>query len=295
MTATAKVENINIVCDRSTPALSKLFESISRITTLPVAAQRIMQLSADRSASATDLLSVVEGDPVLAARVLRRVNSAFYGLPNKVEDLRNAVNLLGFREIRNLALTVYLARTFDGESEYRHYSRQGLWQHCTSVAHVARLISTSCKLESPDEAYLAGLLHDLGLILLDQYLPKYLHQIVDLVSEGADTCQAERALLPFDHAQLGAYVATQWNFPAAVIAAARYHHQPLDAPSDYQTMASIIAVANYLCHRAGVTSLGTQNHFAPSDAIFSQLELDQSQLEQLWEQLQDALENSPAL
>mgnify|MGYP002624208582 CR=1 FL=1 len=292
MSALAKSEPIVVIDAEATPALAKLFSRISQVTTLPAAAQRIMELASDQSSNTSDLLKAVEGDPVLAAQVLRRVNSAFYGLRNRVDDLRSAIALLGFREIRNLALTVYLSRMFDSTSKYRGFSREGLWQHSVAVAHAARLISVTCRRESPDEAYLAGLLHDTGLILLDQYMAKYLMQVIDQVSEGAQTCDAEHQVLPFDHTLLGAYVATQWSFPAGVIAAIRYHHQPLEAPSDYRQIASITTIANYLCHRAGVSSLGTQNAFAPSEKVFATLSLDQTQLAEIWEQLQEALQSS---
>ena len=292
MSALPQTEAVSIIDSDTTPALAKLFERVGQLTTLPAAAQRIMQLVSDQGSTTADLLSAVEGDPVLAAQVLRRVNSAFYGLRNRVGDLRSAISLLGFREIRNLALTVYMSRMFDGSSEYRGFSREGLWKHCVAVAHASRLISLTCRRESPDEAYLAGLLHDMGLILLDQYMGKYLMQIVDGVSEGKPTTEAERDVLPFDHTLLGAYVATQWNFPASVIAATRYHHEPLAAPSSFQQMAATVAVGNYLCHRAGITSLGTQNTFAPNDDVFSVLKLEQAQLASIWDQLQEALASS---
>ena len=289
MSALVKTESIHIIDADAAPALARLFERIGQLATLPAAAQRIMQLVSDQSANTTDLLAAVEGDPVLAAQVLRRVNSAFYGLRNRVDDLRSAISLLGFREIRNLALTVYMSRMFDSGNEYRGFSRQQLWQHSVGVAHASRLISLTCRRESPDEAYLAGLLHDIGLILLDQYMAKHLMQVVDLVIEGKPTCEAEREVLPFDHTLLGSYLAMQWSFPTSVIAATRYHHEPLTAPGDHRQMTAIVAVADYLCHRAGVSSLGTQNTFAPDDRIFSVLKLEQAQLATVWDQLQEAL------
>ena len=292
MSALPQTSSLQIIDAEATPALSKLFERIGSLTTLPAAAQRIMQLVADQSSNTSDLLAAVEGDPVLAAQVLRRVNSAFYGLRNRVDDLRSAISLLGFREIRNLALTVYMSRMFNGNSEYRGFTREGLWKHCVAVAHASRLISLTCRRESPDEAYLAGLLHDMGLILLDQYMGKHMMQIVDLITEGKPTCEAERAIIPFDHTLLGAYVATQWNFPKSVIAATRYHHDPLEAPTEFAQMTATVAVANYLCHRAGVSSLGTQNTYAPSDEVFALLKLEQAQLASIWDQLQEALASS---
>lgn len=290
MVAARQSDSIDLVDAAATPALAKLFHRMGELTTLPAAAQRIMQLVADSSSSATDLLAAVEGDPVLAAKVIRRVNSAFYGLRNKVRDLRSAINLLGFREIRNLALTVYMARMFQDGSSYRNFSREGLWEHSVAVAHTARMVAKVGSGVPPEEAYLAGLLHDVGLILLEKFLPTHLFQIIDRVEEGITTCAAERECVPFDHALLGAYVATQWNFPTPVIVAIRYHHEPLEAENPHRDMAATVALANYLCSRVGYTSLGVQNVPPPSDRVLAQLELTPARLESLSETLQENLQ-----
>ncbi len=295
MSAALKTDAIDVIDPTARPALCTMFRRIGELTTLPTAAQRVMALVADASSTATDLLTVVEGDPVLAAKVLRRVNSAFYSLRNRVADLRSAISLLGFREIRNLALAVYLARMFDEGDQYRTFSRQGLWDHSVATAQAARLVATACRRDVIDEAYLAGLLHDLGLILLDRFLPKYLFQVVDRVNDGVDTCEAETQLLSFDHTQLGAFVARQWNFPSVVIAATAYHHEPLAAPADFRDMTCTVAVANYLCHRAGLSSLGVANVGPPPDEAFAHLELSPERLASVWDRFQGALHASADL
>lgn len=293
MVAAEKVATLNLVDIQATPALAKLFRRVSEMTTLPVAAQRIMQLVADANSSASDLLTAIEGDPVLAAKVLRRVNSAFYGLRSKVADLRSAISLLGYREIRNLALTVYLTRMFKEGNSYKKFSREGLWEHSVAVANASRIVARTYGSATPDEAYLAGLLHDIGLILLDQYLPRHLFQVIDLVEQGKSTCAAERELLPFDHALLGAFVATQWNFPPQVTMAIRYHHEPLAAEGPHCDMAAVVAVANYLCSRAGFTSLGYQQLSPPGDRVLAQLQLTETQFQSLGESLQETLRSTP--
>ncbi len=293
MTAAEKIATINLVDVQATPALAKLFRRVSEMTTLPVAAQRIMQLVADATSSATDLLAAVEGDPVLAAKVLRRVNSAFYGLRSKVADLRSAISLLGYREIRNLALTVYLARMFKDGNTYKKFSREALWEHSVAVANASRIVARTYGNATPDEAYLAGLLHDIGLILLDQYLPRHLFQVIDLVEQGKSTCAAERELLPFDHTLLGAYVATQWNFPPQVTLAIRYHHDPLAAEGPHRDVAALISISNYLCSRAGFTSLGVQQLSPPNGRVLAQLQMSEAQFQSLAESLQETLRSTP--
>jgi HD-like signal output (HDOD) protein len=292
MSAAVKLDDIHLIDAAATPALAKLFQRIGEMSTLPTAAQRIMQLASDESASTSDLLAAIEGDPVLAAKILRRVNSAFYGLRYKVSDLQSALSLLGFREIRNLALTVYLARNFTQGGTYRGFSREALWHHCVAVGQGARLIAKSTRRAVADEAYLAGLLHDLGLILLDRFLPQYLRQVVDRVEQGVPTCQAERELFPFDHTLLGAYVAVQWNFPSHIVAAIRYHHEPRWAPGAFREMAAVVSIANGLCARAGFHSLGPGAEPVIDDEALAVLKLSPAQLEALWKSLRDSLESS---
>lgn len=293
MTAAEKFATMNLVDVQATPALAKLFRRVSEMTTLPLSAQRILQLVADATSSANDLLAAIEGDPVLAAKVLRRVNSAFYGLRSKVADLRSAISLLGYREIRNLALTVYLARMFKDGNTYKKFTREALWEHSVAVANASRIVARTYGTAAPDEAYLAGLLHDIGLILLDQYLPRHLFQVIDLVEQGKSTCAAEQELLPFDHTLLGAYVATQWNFPPQVTLAIRYHHDPLAADGPHRDMAAVVAVSNYLCSRAGFTSLGIQQLSPPNDRVLAQLQMTEAQLQSLGESLLDTLRSTP--
>ena len=275
---------------QSRPALEKLFQRISEISSLPATAQRIVEMAEDESASGVDLLRAVEGDPALVARILRRVNSAFYGLRHNVADLQSAINLLGFREIRNLALTVHVTRLFDKPGDYRGYSRESLWDHMVAVAVVARLVSNVCQCAVPEEAYLGGLLHDMGFILLDQHLRKHFCQVVSRVDESTLTTEIEQEVFTFDHAELAAFVARKWQFAEQIVAAIRYHHYPERYEGPHQEIVFVVSAANYFCSHAGRSSLGVHNVPAPSDAVYNMLGLQQDKLSMIFEQLDAALE-----
>lgn len=275
--------------------LEKLFAKISEVSTLPTAAVRIIDVVGDEHSSAHDLLRLVESDPAVSIRVMRTVNSAFYSLRNPVANLRTAITLLGFREVRNLALTAYLSRLFKVTAGYRTYTRQGLWDHLVGVATASRLIAKATKGAPPDDAYLAGLMHDIGLLFIDQQIHKRFRQLVDALDEATPTCQIEQQLLTFDHAELGAYVTQQWRFADGLVAAIRYHHAPQLYAGDHTALVNTVALANYLCSRKGLTSLGVCNAAPLADSVFQSLNFERSELSKVWEQLEETLAHASEL
>jgi HD-like signal output (HDOD) protein len=276
-------------------ALERLFARIGDVTSLPAAAERVLLITNNENADANELCEAVQNDPVLVARILRRLNSSYYALSQKISDLKTAINLLGLREIRNLALTVFVSRSFDGDAVYGTYNRENLWAHSVGVAVASRLVARVCGLSGCEEAYIAGLLHDIGLILLDQTLRRHFQKLIDSINEQTPTYVVEARLLSFDHAMLGGFVARRWNFPDSVADAITFHHQPKGYNGPHKELVNVVAVANYLCSRAGVTSLGVHNCPPPPDEIYRGLGLDQVTLAIIWEELDGALEKASSL
>ena len=276
-------------------SLERLFRHIGSVSSLPAVGQKILSLTENEAVPAQELRDIIQTDPVLLARMLRRLNSSYYALSHKVADVRTAVNLLGVREIRNLAVTVFMSRMFEEEWSCGNYCRAGLWSHCVSVGVCARLVSRVCGRGFPEEAYVGGLLHDIGLILLDQTLRKHFMRVLQQVSPSVPTCAAEMQVLSFDHATLGGYVAQSWNFPEQIVDAITYHHHPLDYTGPHKEIVYIVPVANYLCSRAGRTSLGVQNLTAPPEEVYAGLGLDQVTLAVICTELEATLNKAEAL
>ena len=276
-------------------ALERLFARIGDVACLPAAAERVLRITDNENADADELCEAVQNDPVLVARILRRLNSSYYALSQKISDLKAAIGLLGLREIRNLALTVFVSRVFDGNAVHGVYNRENLWAHSVGVAVASRLVARVCGLAGCEEAYIAGLLHDIGLILLDQTLPRHFQKLIELLNEQTPTHVVELQMLAFDHAMLGGFVARRWNFPDSVADAIAFHHQPWCYEGQHKELVNVVAVANYLCSRAGVTSLGVHNCPPPPDEIYRGLGLDQVTLAIIWEELDAALEKASSL
>jgi HD-like signal output (HDOD) protein len=276
-------------------ALERLFARIGDVTSLPTAANKVLRLTEDENADPEKLREAIQSDPVLVARILRRLNSSYYALSHRISDLKTAISLLGIREIRNLALTVFVSRFYEGGTVHGAYKRENLWSHSVGVAVASRLVARVCGRGACEEAYIAGLLHDLGLILLDQTLRRHFYRVLDAIDENTPTHIAETRILSFDHALLGGFVARRWNFPDPVADAITFHHQPWCYSGPHKDLVQVVAVANYLCSRAGVTSLGVHNVAAPPDEVYTDLGLDQVTLAIIWDELDTALEKATSL
>ena len=138
-------------------------------------------------------------------------------------------------------------------------------------------------------------MHDLGLILLDQALRKHFYRVIDEINPETPTHIVENRLLTFDHAVLGGFVARRWNFPEQIADAITFHHQPWCYTGPHRDLCHVVAVANYLCSRAGYTSLGVHNVATPPDEVYRNLGLDQVTLAIIWDELDKTLEKASAL
>ena len=273
-------------------ALEQLFARIGEVSSLPTAAVRIINIVNDETSSANDLIEAVESDPSLAVRVLRTVNSTFYSVRNRVGNLKTAVALLGMKEVRNLALTVHVSRLFVAPGDYRTYRREGLWRHLVAVAATSRLIAEVSDAAPRDEAYVAGLLHDIGLILLDQHLRRQFKNVLDAIEHCPSTLVAERSILSFDHCELGQFVARRWNLSEAVSAAAGFHHEPERYTGPHRNMVNVVCVANYLCTRSDISSLGVNNVAPPSNEVYRELGIQAEAMAKIADRLHETLEGA---
>ncbi|MCR4411379.1 MAG: HDOD domain-containing protein [Thermoguttaceae bacterium] len=267
---------------------------IDDISTLPQIALRVMQVARDESVSAAELKAVMENDPALSARVLRCVNSAAYALRTRVTNLQQAISYLGTKQIRNLAMTACVSDMFRKDERIGPYRRRELWRHLVSVGIGARLIAMRRRLADFEDAFLAGLLHDVGIVLEDQHFHEAFRRVVGGL-DGTRTLGAiEREVLGFDHMMLGERLAAAWGFPEAVRGAARHHHAAMAYSGESADVIRCVEVANLLCTVKGVPSVGVKL-VKVCRATFTALSLSQQDLKVLDEDLNRELANNATL
>lgn len=279
----------------STPSLDEVIANVREISTIPQIALRIIEVVNNPRSSAADLEAVVGSDPSLAARILRTANSAAYGLRRPVKTIPWAINVLGTNEVRNLAMTALIAERFKKDAVVGSYTRRGLWRHMVCTALTARLVASRAGLRTFSEAFLAGLLHDVGIALLDQYLHQPFVGIVTALKPGMPLCPIEREQLGFDHAQFGARVAEQWRFPPIILAAIRYHHASERCSDESRPIAQAVEIANFLCASKGIRSIGASHVGFPDVSTLNALSVDRQGLKVLYDDMDGELAKAHTL
>lgn len=238
------------------PALETVVRRVDDVSSLPHVALRVMEIAQDPNSGAADLKEAMESDAALSARVLRCVNSSAYALRTKITNLQQAIAYLGLKQIRNLAMTASVSELFRKNETIGAYCREDLWRHLVSVGIAARLIAMRRGMPNFEDMFLAGLLHDLGIILEDQHAHGAFREMILTLDGRRTLAEAERAALGFDHTRLGEKIGELWGFPPAVRASIRHHHTSATYRGEEIDTVRCVEVANMICTLKGITSVG---------------------------------------
>ncbi len=275
-------------------SLAAMSRRVTEISTLPYIAVRVIQVANDPNSGVPEIKSVLEADPALSARILRCVNSSAYAVQTKIANLQQAIAYLGVKQISNLVLTASVSSLFQNDVQIGTYKRKQLWRHMVAVGVCARMIARRTRLRQFEEVFLAGLLHDLGIILEDQHAHGSFVEVMRSVGAGKTLLEAERQHLGFDHALLGAQVAQQWKLPNGVTDTVRYHHNSAACQGKYRGTVWCVDLANYLCSVKGQSAIGRPVVEFP-DHSTSALGLGEEDLVVLAEDLDRELETNHTL
>jgi diguanylate cyclase (GGDEF)-like protein/putative nucleotidyltransferase with HDIG domain len=229
-----------------------------KLPSFPQVAVKLMEASKDETVSLTDLAKILETDPGISARVLEIVNSAFYGIGRQITKLSEAVPLLGLNEIKKIALGMTVFEKMFKSGRTRQFDRLLFWRHSLSVAVLSLEIARKTGYKDPEEAYIAGLLHDVGKIFLDiSGKQDYGSFIQELSSSTELIIEKERNTLGLGHDDIGAFFCSLWKLPEKLIMTVKYHHQPfdhMDFTQEDKLLISIVSLANFLCWTQGIGS-----------------------------------------
>lgn len=253
----------------------EVLKKVTTIATLPEVTSQIIKTVEDPKSSAQQLHKIVSHDPALVTRILKVVNSAFYGLPGQIGSVERAIVLLGLNGVKNIAVAASLGQLFRGAKLNDEFSAKDLWRHCIAVGVVARDLSRSMKMNIADEAFLAGLIHDVGLLISLQLYPEKVRQVCDAAkADGSDFCELERQIIGLDHQQLGMGLAEHWKFPRACQFVAGYHHQPEKLADQTRHLVNVVHVADTLCAQTKHGFNLTAVHQKLSDERLAEMRID---------------------
>ncbi|HYW79808.1 MAG TPA: HDOD domain-containing protein [Thermoguttaceae bacterium] len=282
------------VASPSNSALDAIVSRIDEISTLPHVAVKVMQVANDPTTDAGDLTLAMESDAALSARVLRCVNSSAYATRRKITNLKQAIAYLGTKQIRNLAVTAAVSELFKDNEAIGSYCRGNLWKHLVSVGLCSRMIASRLNWAEGEDMFLAGLLHDIGIVLEDQHVHTTFCMVIKSLREGTSLSASERNRFGFDHTMMGEKIGELWGFPDCVQAAIRYHHMSTTYRGPESTTVRCVEVANLICSLKGITSVGPQLvNF--SQSAFSGLKLSKTDIASLSAELDAEIETNQAL
>ena len=222
------------------------------LPTIPVVAIKVMKLIESENATAEELAKIVSSDPAVAARVLKISNSSFYGCRRQIQTLSSAIVILGFSTLRSLVVAASVKQV------YKPYglTEKMLWEPSFAAGLAAKIIANRTRAANEEEAFLAGLFHDIGKIIMNSLdRDKFQEVMGHCYNEGISFGQAEQGVYPFTHDEVGAYVIRKWNFPEILTAAILQHHKLDFTELDDPTLVKLTAVtslADQFCLKLGI-------------------------------------------
>ena len=241
--------------ERDPATVAELVARAGDLAALPQVVMQVIHLTGNPNASANGIERIIGSDQALTARILTLANSSYYGLPRRISSIREAVVFLGFKSVRNLAMTVTSFNLFLGKSDEQSLARRDLWKHSLNAGLCGKLIAGAIPNAGiSEEVFTAALLHDIGKMLMHQHLSRPFHLALNTAREKrAPFHEVEAEFLPFTHAEVGAALAMHWNLPAVLVEAIGFHHKPGQAAADPKTCA-VVTLANDMANLFGDTS-----------------------------------------
>jgi putative nucleotidyltransferase with HDIG domain len=225
--------------------IKKILRSIELMSPIPMVITRVLR-SLDESGSSAGYISEIIGlDQALAANVLQAANSSFLGYGPSCATLKEAVMRLGYKRIRTLVLAVAASRGMDGSLGGYNLAAGDMWAHSVATGVASQWFARAINYPEPEEAYVAGLLHDIGKTVLNKFAEEEYKWVFKARKENQTIQETEMIAFGVDHALIGSLMAQKWTFPPVLVNAIQYHHNPV-AAGEYQLLAAITNVANAL-------------------------------------------------
>jgi len=224
-----------------------LVDDVGDLVSLPEVVLRINEMVSDEQASAADIGRVISQDPGLAARLLKMANSPMFGSMRQIDSINRAVTILDTKQIRDILISTTAAKVFDGIPN-DVISVADFWHHSLYCALLAWALAVHSKKANADTLFTAGLLHDIGHLIMFNRIPQEELAAIMLTIQGEaskDLIDAERELLGFDHTEVGSHLAQQWHLPELIVECIAYHHHPAQA-KQYPSAVAHIHIANVI-------------------------------------------------
>jgi putative nucleotidyltransferase with HDIG domain len=224
----------------------KKLDRIEDLPTLPVIAMEVNKMLRNYNTSIKDLSELIKNDQAMTPRILKLVNSSFYGFKSKIADIERAIILLGFNTISNAIVSVAIIDALSIKGSSGDFDLKEFWGHSVAVAVISRYLAEKSRLCIPEEAFTGGLLHDIGKVILSQYFPDLFKKVIVAMNGNSATFyEAEKKHNPVTHAQIGGIMADKWKLPDGLADTIKYHHAVKAGANDINLLI-IVHVADFI-------------------------------------------------
>lgn len=236
------------------PTAKDIVKKFSDLKTLPHVAIKVTQLVNEERSTMQEFEEIIKLDPVLVTRLLRLVNSPYFGLTQDVESISKAIVFTGMEQLRNMVAVEGLRNLYQGEGD-EHFSREKLWLHSATVAILAEMIARRIFGQEGENVFLAGIIHDIGLVAEDQVAGDLLREACKLYKNGGKSLiECEDEVIGTNHGEVGALLANDWKLPEDILKSIKFHHdQERNIP--VSSVSGILQLAEYMACKLGYTPI----------------------------------------
>jgi len=268
--------------------LKSVVDGITELPTLPEVVSELIRLLENPKSSAEDVNKLMEKDISLTAKILRLVNSAYYGMPNKISSVRQAVVILGFSTVKSLAISASVFDMFSSNIDEEVFSQSKFWIHSIGCACLGRVIGRMEAGVDEDATFVLGLMHDIGKLVLFQYAAEEFEAVVTLAQEESlHFYDAEHRVLDTDHAEIGGWLAERWGLAEDVARGIRYHHAVGEA--EERRIPAICSFADFITKRKQIGSAGDFAPPALDSDVWTALSLKKEKIPDMIQKVDDEM------
>jgi len=270
--------------------LDTVLRQIYTLPTLPVVLTTVLELIRNPKTSAADIGRVISKDQILTARLLKLVNSAFYGFPRRISTVSHAITVIGFDALTNLILATSVLDIFPKENQEGGFDYEGFWKHSIGTAAGSKVIAGFISYNGKEELFVAGLLHDIGKIVEAQFMQQEFLKVREEIHNNAGLMvNAEAKILGYTHARIGGELIDKWGLPASLVEPVALHHEPQLA-REFPRQTAAVHLADILC-RAKDIGYGGDNKIPPLNPVaWETLGLRISDIEPIMERMETEFE-----
>ena len=269
----------------------KILAKVRSLPAMASTATKMSKLMEDPNVNISEVVDTIKYDPGLTANVLKMANSAYFGFSNSVNSIRHAIVLMGIKQVHRLVIAASFSSMMGKYVAGYDLEEGGLWRHSVAVAIASEKIDQMLKINMADLAFTAGLLHDIGKLVLSTFVDDDFSKIESEAHKGDKSFEvAEKGILGIDHAEVGGAILEGWNSPRDLVDAVRWHHNPDAFSGESRVVVDVIHVADALCLMGGI-GVGREGlHYRPSEEVLKRLGLKILMLESIVSQIMTGME-----